>query len=178
MCFRKKCCFSLFAVKIWPMNASVICSDRCICIDCIGLDPDLQFQQKYIQCCLLNKSRIHRSILYANKQVSTDPPLLSRNSLNLACIAVIRLFVLGFTSLLNMWSNIATVPACSSGTLTGMPCHRHRTWHVPPRHSIGIQTKSRPDVERHTGIHNYRSGIPPPTIHTHHGSERSTSWWW
>ena len=57
---------------------------------------------------------------------------------------------LGLTSLLNIWGHIATVPACSSGTLTNMlPYGKHRTWH--------------PDRD------------PSPTFHTH-TSKRSILW--
>ena len=34
-------------------------------------------------------------------------------------------FVFGLTSLLNIWGHIATVPACSSGTLTNVLPHRN-----------------------------------------------------
>ena len=48
------------------------------------------------------------------------------------------LVYLALTSLLNIWGHNATVPACSSGTLTnvlqhtGMSCCGYRTWHPHP----------------------------------------------
>ena len=54
---------------------------------------------------------------------------------------------------------MATVPACSSGTLTNVEFYAADTGHdTPPRHSI--QLRGRPvvvlfiDVEHHTGIYN------------------------
>ena len=60
------------------------------------------------------------------------------------------LVCLSLTSPLNIGGHIATVPACSSGTLTNVLPHRND---IPPRHSI--QTRGRTvavlsiDVERH-----------------------------
>ena len=64
-------------------------------------------------------------------------------------VSMFVLFVLGLTSLWNIWGHIATLPACISDTLTnvlthsysqhtGMPCRRHRTWHPTP--SQGTET--------------------------------------
>ena len=73
----------------------------------------------------------------------------------------VKFVCLGLTSLLN--SHIATVPVCSSGTLTNVLPHRDAMPQTqdmtPPRHSI--QTQGRPvavlsiDVERHTEIHSF-----------------------
>ena len=39
---------------------------------------------------------------------------------------------LALMSLLNIWGHITTVPTSSSGTLTNVLKHRHRTWHPIP----------------------------------------------
>ena len=71
---------------------------------------------------------------------------------------------LGFMSLLNVWGHIATLPACSSGTLTNVLPYRNvmpQTQDMTPHPVTSIQTQGWPvavlsiDVERHTGIHNY-----------------------
>ena len=106
-------------------------------------------------------------------------------------------WLVGLTSLLNIWGHITTVPACSSGTFTNelsQKCHAADTGHdTQPYHSI--QTQGRPivvlsiDVERHTGIHNYgthfnvlgqtRSRNPSPNFHTHQRMHNSMMliWW-
>ena len=74
---------------------------------------------------------------------------------------------LGLTSLFYIWGHIATVHACSSGTLTkllqaGMPCCRHRTWHLIRSQytDIGLICHSVIelfiDVKHYTGIPNYQ----------------------
>ena len=79
--------------------------------------------------------------------------------------------------------NIATVPACSTDTCchTKMSCRRDK-WH-DTRHSIrirGLTIVLSIDVERYTGVHNYRlyCTIGKPFSDLPHTSELSTLWYW
>ena len=102
---------------------------------------------------------------------------------------------LGLTSFLNIWGHIATVPACSSGTLTNVLPHRNAMQQTQ-------NTKSHPvTVYRHgadlslcypsmwsitleyTATHfnvlgETRPGNPSPTFHTHHRKLNLMLSWW
>ena len=80
------------------------------------------------------------------------------------CWDLILFVCFGITSHFNIWGHIATVPVCSSGTLTNVlatqECHAANTGrNIPSCHSL--QTHGWPvavlsiDVEHHTGIHSY-----------------------
>ena len=99
-------------------------------------------------------------------------------------------FVLGLTSLWNIWGHITTVPACSSGTFTNVLPHRNampQTQDTTPhpvtvyRHGANLSLcyPSMWNVTlEYTATHfnvlgETRPGNPSPTFHTH-TSERST----
>ena len=108
---------------------------------------------------------------------------------------VICLFVLGLTSLWNIWGHITTVPACSSGTLTNVLPHRNampQTQDTTPhpvtvyRHGANLSLcyPSMWNVTlEYTATHfnvlgETRPGNPSPTFHTHQRTFNLMLSWW
>ena len=105
------------------------------------------------------------------------------------------LFVLGLTSLWNIWGHITTVPACSSGTLTNVLPHRNampQTQDTTPhpvtvyRHGANLSLcyPSMWNVTlEYTATHfnvlgETRPGNPSPTFHTHQRTFSFMLSWW
>ena len=95
-----------------------------------------------------------------------------------------QLHLYGFTSLLNIWGHITTVPACSSGTLTNVLLHRNATPQTQDMtHHPVIVYRHGADLSlcyplmwnvtlKYTATHlnvlgQTRPGNPSPTFHTH-----------
>ena len=104
-------------------------------------------------------------------------------------------FVLGLTSLWNIWGHITTVPACSSGTLTNVLPHRNampQTQDTTPhpvtvyRHGakLSLCYPSMWNVTlEYTATHfnvlgETRPGNPSPTFHTHQRTFNLMLSWW
>ena len=104
------------------------------------------------------------------------------------------LFVLGLTSLWNIWGHITTVPACSSGTLTNLLPHRNampQTQDLTP-HPVTVYRQGAGlslcyplmwFTLEYTATHfsvlgETRPGNPSPTFHAHQWTLNLMLSWW
>ena len=101
---------------------------------------------------------------------------------------VFVLFVLGLTSLWNIWGHITTVSACNSGTLTNVLPHRNampQTQDTTPhpvtvyRHGANLSL-CYPSMRNVTLEYTAetRPGNPSPTFHTHQRTFNLMLSWW
>ena len=110
-------------------------------------------------------------------------------------LTIFCLFVLGLTSLWNIWGHITTVPACSSGTLTNVLPHRNAMLQTQDRapHPVTVYRHGA-DLSlcyplmwnitlEYTATHfnvlgETRPGNPSPTFHTHQRTLNLMLSWW